>query len=301
MVANNSDSRATRARAKEGKITVFGSDERLIQECDYILSIVPPSDAYSNARRIALALQCNRHVRKTPLYFLDLNAISPRTVRTIADMFRGLPAVFMDGGIIGGPPKLKSNPDADAEPEWTKPNIPLSGPKKLIYAPTSGPHLAATLNTRHISDKVGQASGLKMCFASTTKGLYGILIQSFTTASQLGILEDLKKEMRDQNPTMLSAAERNLPTVPPKAHRWVREMEEIASTFSAEGGFGEELFLGVAQVFKIMAEDTVLGDERQGDRARGRTLDDLAEAMREGMYIGQRDGVDDKGKVHIEG
>lgn len=266
----------------------------MIENCDYILSICPPNDAYSNARRIALALQRNRHVRKTPLYFLELNAISPLTARSIADMFRGLPAVFIDGGIIGGPPKPKDNRDRDdTEQKWLKPNIPLSGPNKLIYAPTSGPHLASILNTRHISDKIGQASGLKMCFASTTKGLHAILIQSFTTAAQLGILDDLKKEMRDMNPQMLASAERNLPTIPPKAHRWVREMEEIASTFSEEGGFGQELFLGVASVFRTMVEDTVLGDERPHDRDRGQTLDDVAQAMKEGMYIGQRDRTDD--------
>lgn len=305
VVADHSSSRATRARAKEGKITVFDSDERLMENCDYILSICPPNDAYSTARRIALALQRNPHVRSTPLYFLELNAISPRTVRTIADMFRGLPAVFIDGGIIGGPPKPKvSLGNGDAESEWMKPNIPLSGPKKLIYAPTSGPHLASVLNTRHISDRIGQASGLKMCFACTTKGLHAILIQSFTTAAQLGILEDLKKEMRDMNPQMLASAERNLPTIPPKAHRWVREMEEIASTFSEEGGFGEELFLGVASVFKTMVEDTVLGDERPHDRDRGQTLDDVAQAMKEGMYLGQKDGPDDNdgpAKNHIGG
>lgn len=305
--ADTRHSRATRARAKEAKITNFDSIERLVSECDYILSIVPPSDAYSNARGISLALQGNRHARRTPLVFLELNAISPRTAKTIADLFRGLPAIFIDGGIIGGPPRLKSKPndDDDVPPEWIRPNIPLSGPKQLIYAPTSGPHLAAALNSRHISNEIGKASGLKMCFAATTKGFSAILIQSFTTASSLGVLEDLKKEMRDMNPQALIGAERSLPSIPPKAYRWVREMEEIADTFSEEGGFEEQLFLGVAQVYKTMAEDTVLGDERFGDRERGTTLDDLAEAMKEGLFITQGDGAaddgNDPGKNHIEG
>ena len=146
---------------------------------------------------------------------------------------------------------------------------------------------------------------LKMCFAATTKGFSAILIQSFTTASSLGVLGDLKKEMRDMNPQALIGAERSLPSIPPKAYRWVREMEEIADTFSEEGGFEERLFLGVAQVYKTMAEDTVLGDERFGDRERGTTLDDLAEAMKEGLFISQRDGTaedgNDPGKNHIEG
>lgn len=145
--ADTRHNRATRARGKEAKITNFDSVKRLVSECDYIFSIVAPSDAYSNARGIALALQGNRHARRT-LVFLELNAFSPRTAKTIADLFRGSLAIFINGGIIGGPLWLKSKPtdDDDALPEWVKPNIPLSGPKQLIYAPTSGPHVGAVLN-----------------------------------------------------------------------------------------------------------------------------------------------------------
>lgn len=46
----------------------------------------------------------------------------------------------------------------------------------LQDAPTGGAHVAEILNTKHIADPIGPASGLQMCFASTTKGLIAIAI-----------------------------------------------------------------------------------------------------------------------------
>jgi len=71
--------------------------------------------------------------------------------------------------------------------------------------------------------------------------------------------------------------------MPPKAYRWVREMEEIAATYAEEGGFELALFEGVAGVYRTVAEDTVLGGEKTGDRKRGRTLEDVAAAVGEGL------------------
>jgi hypothetical protein len=69
----------------------------------------------------------------------------------------------------------------------------------------------------------------------------------------------------------------------PKAYRWVREMEEIAATHVEEGGFDETLFQGVARVYRNVADDTILGLEKSGNRKRGRTLEDVAVVMGEGL------------------
>jgi hypothetical protein len=122
-----------------------------------------------------------------------------------------------------------------------------------------------------------------MCFASTTKGFIAICTQAFTTAHRLGVLSELKKEMADFIPATLKSAEGGVPGMPPKAYRWVREMEEIAATHAEEGGFELSLFEGVAGVYRTVAEDTVLGAEKTGDRKRGRTVEDVAAAMGEGL------------------
>jgi hypothetical protein len=42
-------------------------------------------------------------------------------------------------------------------------------------------------------------------------------------------------------------------------------------------------FDGVAEVYRVVAEDTALGQEQPGRRERGTTVDDVVAVMREGM------------------
>lgn len=271
---------------------IYKSDEHLAEACDVILSVVPPRDAAATAQRIVDAVT-GPFRRSEPLYFADLNAVAPSTTKSIAALFeqtRGQ-VRFIDGAIIGGPPappKPTAAADAAADDvarpaRWTLPSIPVSGPYKISEIPGYGEALAATLNARHVSDEIGVASGLKMCFASLTKGFTALAIQSFTTAKRLGVLDELRGELQGLVPAHGTAAERGLLGMPPKAYRWVREMEEIALTFDEEGGFAPDLFQGVADVYRAVAEDTVLGQEKVGKRNRGTDVHDVAAAMAEGL------------------
>lgn len=95
-------------------------------------------------------------------------------------------------------------------------------------------------------------------------------------------------------PGMVKAARRGVPGMPPKAYRWVREMEEIAITHADEGGFegggeeGEGVFGQIAKVYRSVAEDTILGEEKTERRKRGRTLEDVALVMGEGLMAKKR-------------
>ena len=131
---------------------------------------------------------------------------------------------------------------------------------------------------KHVNSTIGSATGLKMCFASLTKGFTALAIQSFTTAHNLGVLDSLKEHMETYNPAGLKIAERSLPDMCPKAYRWVHEMREIAETFEADGGFEKEesSFRSVAEIYELVAEDTVLGEEKTEDRRRGKTAEDVA-------------------------
>lgn len=114
-------------------------------------------------------------------------------------------------------------------------------------------------------------------------------MQAVTTAKRLGILDELKDAVREVNGVgTLERVERSVVGVGGKSGRWVREMEEISKTHSGEGE-GEEtfspehIFKGAAEVFRTVAEDTVLGQEKVGKRMRGTTIDDFADAMVEGL------------------
>lgn len=108
----------------------------------------------------------------------------------------------------------------------------------------------------------------------------------------MGVLSHLQAEMGDLIPTTLKSAKAGMPNMPPKAYRWVREMQEIAATHAEEGGFddgvGKSLFMGVAEVYKAIAEDTVLGDEKTERRVRGKTAEDVAAAVGEGLQTKNR-------------
>lgn len=242
---------------------------------------MPPSDAYSTAQRISNATTDPAfQPRKTPLYFLDLNAISPSSSRHIAQIFttQDSPALFIDGSIIGNPPKQNAD-----DTTWTLPSIPTSGPHALSAAPQNGAHLAKILNTTHITPTISSASGLKMCFSALSKGFTALAIASLTTAHNLNCIPELQQHLETFNPGAAKAIN-SVTRMPPKAYRWVYEMQEIARTFEEEGGFveGESMFRAIAGVYELVAEGTELGKERTGERARGESVEDVAVLMSEG-------------------
>jgi hypothetical protein len=157
----------------------------------------------------------------------------------------------------------------------------MSGPHRLDQAQPNGEHLFEVLNAKHINDTVGSATGLKMCFASLHKGFTALAIQSYTTAQNLGVLEELQAEL---DPSLKLRTEKGLVAMPPKAYRWVHEMEQIGETFESDGGFAREesIFRSVARVYEFIADGTALGKEVTESRSRGKTAEDVAALVTEG-------------------
>ncbi|KAK5078805.1 hypothetical protein LTR64_002778 [Lithohypha guttulata] len=330
-------------RIRAAKIVDVASDEELLTRADIILSIVPPRDAFTTARRVFNASRSAGDARKAKkgpasnqIVYIDLNAISPRTVAKINGLFDVMPITsppptpsltrrltrtlsmagsqqstseppppppidirFLDGGIIGSPPSKDKSSDEpnnsnDQDSTWKKPSIPLSGPHESLLTPA----LLTLLNMKFISGKLGTASALKACFASLTKGFTALSILSYTTAATCGVLPELKSHLEEYMPGLAQRAEKGLTGMPPKAYRWVDEMREIGKTFKSSGGmkFGGEMFEQAAEVYRFVAEDTVLGNEKTGKRKRGMTVEDVAEAVEEGVQrkMQKREGKDEK-------
>ena len=85
---------------------MVGASDEQIAASDIILSILPPGDALGLAERLAPAL---RAAAKKPVY-VDCNALDPATVLRIARVVQETGATFVDGGIVGGPPKAGIQP-----------------------------------------------------------------------------------------------------------------------------------------------------------------------------------------------
>lgn len=197
---------------------------------------MPPRDAKKTAQRIVSGLSPAPGSRKSPLYYVEMNAISPNSAVEINALLGVNPNIrHVDGGIIGGVP-YREEKRVNGKPEWHCPSFILSGPHEI---PDTA--LSAALNVHHLDFQIGSATGLKMCFAGTTKGLVSLAIQSFTTAQELGVLGELREYMQKYNPSTLTLAEKGLVTMAPKAYRWVHEMTEIADTMAENGGFDKGL------------------------------------------------------------
>lgn len=230
----------------------------LLQEADIILSILVPSKAMELATTLAPKVASLGSTTK-PIY-IDCNAIAPSTVIEISKLFS---TPFVDGSIIGGPPDLKTG---------YQPSIYLSGD----YAKAEE-ILSTGLVIKTLGPKIGQASGVKMCYASVAKGTTAILTQAFSVAKSLGIGPELAQEMAETQPAMMKKASNSIPSMAPKAYRWHGEMREIAKTYE-EAGIGGGIFTGAAELYEFIAE-TPLGKEIVEDRKIGKDLDSALEII----------------------
>lgn len=231
----------------------------LVNAASIVLSIVPPAEALRTAKRIAYTYTY-AVPDGTTRYYVDLNATARSTSEKIEVVLKqplgGVEPRYLDGAIFGLPPSQQGDSGV-----WKKPRIAVSGPWELH------PHFEYTLGIRHVGPDIGQASTLKMCFSSLTKGLTALAVQSFTSAHAVGLLPQLREELTAFAPQfgqgMLGFLERNLSAVPPKAYRWIKEMEEISDTH-ATTGFDPDVFRSIAEVYRFVSEDTDIGVARQG-------------------------------------
>ncbi|MDF5720080.1 MAG: DUF1932 domain-containing protein [Rhizonema sp. PD37] len=254
VAALDNRSQRTRQLATEAKIEDVGSLNRLVSESDVLLSVLVPASATEAAKQVSEAI---RNVGKNLLY-VDCNAISPDKVRTIEDIIQASGGRFVDAAIIGPPPRM---------PNRTR--IYASG----VHASELAQLRDSGLDIRAIGDEIGQASGLKMCYAALTKGLIAIGTELLIAAHRLNLEEPLWDELSTSQKELVDWLTRSIPTMPPKAHRWVGEMEEIAATFSAVD-LTELTFEGAAKVYRLVQE-TDLGKETPEERDRNRQLAEI--------------------------
>lgn len=245
-------SEKTAERARKARIDAVPDDATLAAESDIFLSIAPPGDATGIARRLAAAAR----TRPTPLVYVDCNAVSPATAKAIGGIVAPAGFIYVDAGIIGPPPK-----EGEAR---TRLYASGAAAEQFARLRESG------LDIRVVDGGIGAASAVKMCYAALTKGLMAISTQVMTAANQNGVADALRAELTISRPWVLDEINTGLPKIPPKAYRWVSEMEEIGTTFAA-AGFSADMFNAAADIYRQIA--TL-------ESASGiRTADDYAAAL----------------------
>ena len=268
-------SERTRELTRAAGIEDAGDLDRAVAAADLVLSVMPSAAAPAAARAVAERLAG----RERPLTFVECNALAPQTARAIGAEVMAVGGRVVDVGIIGGPPTLEQGPRFYASGPDLEPVLPLA---------------SHGLDICSLGPEIGQASGMKMCYAALTKGLSALGTELLLAAAHLDLLDPLLDEFQASQPSALAWLERAVPGMPPKARRWVSEMEEIAATLD-HLGLSPGYHQGAANLYRWVGE-TRLGHERPEARDRSRTLRAVIAELREDQARGKHpDAETDRG------
>ncbi|OJA12666.1 hypothetical protein AZE42_08818 [Rhizopogon vesiculosus] len=278
-VYTNLDGRsdAAHARAQDAGMTNVPL-ETLVAESKWILSIVPPREAFAFAEKIRAAVVEKSLERSTSIgtgargeesdpswVFVDCNAVNPEAVKRIGGLFRGTSVRFIDAGIVGGPPRPGYDPTfyACSEGEGVLEEFAALSQYGLRVSLLKGPGTG-----------IGDASSLKLCESMMKKGSIGLFMTMMLTAhrSSPATADALMKELSISQPGLMDRLIVTVPEGIPKAHRFVYEMEGLGEFV---GGGEADMFKGFARVFERV------GRSLSGDKADIETLMRGVEKARE--------------------
>jgi 3-hydroxyisobutyrate dehydrogenase-like beta-hydroxyacid dehydrogenase len=221
---------ATAARARADGLEEAGDLAAVTRVASTIVSVCPPHAALDLAREVA-ALRYGG-------VFVDGNAVSPATAREIGRVVEAGGATFVDGGIVGPPPR--------------KPGV-----ARLYLSGGAGPRVAALFQGGLLEPVVvegppGAASAVKVAYAAWNKGHQALLMAVRAFAVHEGVDAALLAEWARSQPGLAQRSEDAVRSTARKAWRFVGEMEEIAAAFGA-AGLPDGFHAASAEVYKRLA------------------------------------------------
>jgi Domain of unknown function (DUF1932) len=223
--ASSGRSPATAARARVAELEDVGTTAELARRSGIIVSVCPPHSALDVARSVG----------GFDGVFVDANAISPATARSVASVIEAGGGRLVDGGIVGPPPDTP-------------------GTTRLYLSGDSSEHVAGLF----------RASAAKMAYAAWTKGTAALVLAVRALARSGGIEDVLLEEWHMSLPDLPRVSARAARSATRKGWRWVAEMDEIAATF-AEAELPDGFHRAAAELFARLprnddadADDTTL-------------------------------------------
>jgi 3-hydroxyisobutyrate dehydrogenase-like beta-hydroxyacid dehydrogenase len=219
--------------AESAGFELLESLDDVVVAADVVVSVVPPAEARAVMEDVGRAAA---RTEARPLA-ADLNAVSPATVRAVADRAREAGLELVDGSISGPPPR----PGAST-------TLYLAGPRapELAGLPSPG------LRPRIVGADVGLASAVKMCTASVYKGHVALFVQALLVARANGVLPHVLDDLGDSYPDLVERANVAVARAAAKSGRYVGEMREIEET-QAAAGLTPALFAALAEVYEELA------------------------------------------------
>ena len=229
--ASEGRSAGSRERAAAAGLEDARTVAAVVAASDVIVSVCPPHAAIEVARDVA--------GRRFAGLFVDANAVAPGTAREIGAIVEAGGATFVDGGLIGPPPRNAGST-----------RLYLSGREAKRAAALFE---SSALEAIAIGDGPGAASALKVTYAAYTKGSSALLMAIRALAASEGVDDALLAEWRRSQPDLPKRSEAAARDNARKAWRFVGEMEEIAAAFAAAGlpgGFHE----AAAEIYARLAD-----------------------------------------------
>ena len=221
----------------------------LVEQADVILSILVPDQAVSVANDVASAMKLTgKHA-----VYADCNAVSPQTTRRIEAIITDAGGQYVDGGIIGGSPT-----------RGVPPRFYVSGEHADVVTELDG----KGITVKPLGTEIGRASGIKMCYAALTKGTATLQTALLTAAESMNLTDELVAEFEFSQPAALKQMSTGISRIPPNAHRWIGEMEEIAATFD-DLGITPFFHKGAAEMYRLLSRTPYAGESPESvDRDR---------------------------------
>ncbi|MBI3374877.1 MAG: NAD(P)-dependent oxidoreductase [Betaproteobacteria bacterium] len=264
LAALDGRSERTKSLARQAGLEDCRSLHSLASRCDLILSIIDPGAALDTARAAAAAIASIGNAADKPVY-AECNALSPHHKREMESMIRDAGGRFIDVGIIGPPPRGAGN--------------------VRLYA--SGPEAGMLEAIRHeklvirvVSERVGDAAAVKMCYGAITKGMIALGTEMMVAAHRLGVSDAVEAEMRESRREIHDWLLASIPPMPPKAYRWVPETREIAATFE-DTGVTPRMMLGATDMYEFIAATPLGVESPEAARAEKRAAIAVVSALAE--------------------
>ncbi|MET9646194.1 NAD(P)-dependent oxidoreductase [Streptomyces syringium] len=204
---------ASTARAEQFGLTAVPTLQELLDRSDMAISLCPPAAAEDLARNVA--------ARRFNGVYVEANAINPERSVRIAGLL-GPAATVVDGGVVGSPPVRGKTP-----------TLYLSGPPAAT-AWVEEAFADTAVRTKVLGTEIGQASALKLAYASFQKTSRVLVALAIGVAREHGVDQELVEVASRRTDSYLSEPE-YIAKAAARAWRWGPELEEAADMLTAAG------------------------------------------------------------------
>lgn len=201
-------------RANEAQVEIISDMKEAIEKSKYIISATSAKIAVDIAKSV-LPFMTDGQI------FIDINAASPMSMKEIDQLDRPEGVKFCDSAVMGVVPT-----DAHKVP------MLLSGDgAKEVELELS----KYGMNLRALNGDAGGSSAIKMFRSIFMKGLTQLMIESFVSANEFGVLDEMVSSLSNSidDKKLVELANQLIPRTIVHAERRVSEMKEVVLTLKS--------------------------------------------------------------------